>query len=391
MQNKSLLVLLFLWSGIIGTNAQQIFSPGYVVNNSGDTIKGYILDAAYEQLSREITIKTPEKTSAAQELRPTQLKGFGFDTGPHFRSKTVQYYNAPSGIKGVNKIYETRFLRLLENGTVQLYKLENSEINYALYASKNGGPLEQLTLVINTLRDKNSPQIIQSDTVTYLPRLLEGEYAFKRFYYATLQTMFVDCPKARLTKAPELEERVIAGLVRKYNNSCSIIPQPSAIAQRKKRRLTIVAGGMYAGVRYNEQTESSFSPLNTFGSVSAVLAGVHFSNYFASKRFSHEYYLVQGRRPFYVPTERYKSNFTEIRGRFNLLLLPEKRLTPHISLGMSVAKLRKLGFFEDQNEWVARATASAGVQYFFKNRSFIRLETTFPEMPSVSLSYGYKL
>ena len=100
---------------------------------------------------------------------------------------------------------------------------------------------------------------------------------------------------------------------------------------------------------------------------------------------------MQGRRPFYVPTERYKSNFTEIRGRFNLLLLPEKRLTPHFSLGMSVAKLRKLGFFEDQNEWVARATASGGVQYFFKNRSFIRLETTFPELPSVSLSYGHKL
>lgn len=91
MQNKSLLLLLFLWSGVKGIQAQQIFSPGYVVNNSGDTTKGYILDAAYEQLSRAITLKTPEKTSAAQVLQPTELKGFGFDTGPHFRSEAEAF------------------------------------------------------------------------------------------------------------------------------------------------------------------------------------------------------------------------------------------------------------------------------------------------------------
>jgi hypothetical protein len=117
-------------------------------------------------------------TEAPATFLPKDIRGFGLGDRETFTSFTVPFRMGLNESANTKKMVETRFLRLIEPGTIQLFKLYVSDINYALYVRKNDLPLEPLTLVINTIAGAEGNQqqkILNSDTVTFSKSLIQGD------------------------------------------------------------------------------------------------------------------------------------------------------------------------------------------------------------------------
>ncbi len=378
--------------------AQKIFNPGYIVNLNGDTLRGLVLESSYEILSREVVFKTSENAAPATYV-PADLRGFGIDNGQFYLKHYALYYrDAAKG--GTERVVEDRFLRLIEDGAVQLYILERSEVNYALYLRKGVGALEPLYMTIN-LRDEpgrwgSKTKILSSDTVSYFPKLPAGEYNFRRFYYAVLQSMFLDCPNAALKSVPELDVDRIATEVRTYNNGCGKKSKPLGEGRSAQNRFKVAAtaGGYFAPGTGIGSIAGSFPALNVVGNVYGASAGFHIGGGRRSKRVLQEFNFMYGTRSksgnrLVFGGERQDTRFYQLNWRANFLFMPERRLTPHVSAGIAAAQVRTPYYPSELKEWVTRFNLMAGAYYFFKNRNFIRLETSFPDRFSVGLTAGY--
>ncbi len=379
--------------------AQKIFNPGYVVKLNGDTLRGFVLESSYEILSREVAFKTTENAVPAT-YKPADLRGFGINNGQYYLKHHALYYrDATRG--GTERVVEDRFLRLIEDGAVQLYILERSDVNYALFVRKGLGALEPLYMAVNLKDDLprqrgGKSKVLSSDTVSFYPKLPSGEYNFRRFYYGVLQNMFLDCPNAALKSVPELEVDRISTEVRRYNNGCGKKNRPLGDGRSAQNRFKIAAtaGGYFAPGTGIGSIAGSFPALNVVGNVYGASVGFHIGGGLRSKRVLQEFLLTVGVREksgnlIVYQGEQYNTRFYQVQWRANFLFMPERRLTPHFSAGIAFAQVRVPYYPDELKEWVSRFNLSAGAYYFFKNRNFIRLETSFPDRFSIGLTAGY--
>jgi hypothetical protein len=385
-------LLLALLCGATCAGAQKIFTKGFIITLAGDTLRGEILDEPNEALSKQVLFRK-NSTEAAATFLPKDIRGFGLGDRETFTSFTVPFRMGLNESANTKKMVETRFLRLIEPGTIQLFKLYVSDINYALYVRKNDLPLEPLTLVINTIAGAEGNQqqkILNSDTVTLSKSLIQGDYVFRRFYYGTLQSLFLDCPAAKMKGVPELEDDLITTVVRKYNRSCgkSFTPkQPIG----KRFVITALANGGASAYSNAKRSTNLVSSVNAGGDIRYFGIGININNRLKSKRASEELIFNYGTqlnnaKGIRVPAKRYQ----ELVFRHNILFTPERRLSPHISAGMGVTHAYTNTFNVYEKDYFIRLSLAAGVHYFFKNRSFIRIETVFPDAPGVRLSYAYR-
>jgi hypothetical protein len=385
-------LLLALLCGATCAGAQKIFAKGFIITLAGDTLRGEILDEPNETLSAQVLFKK-NSTDAPSAYLPKDIRGFGLGENETFTSFTVPFRMGLDNNANTKKVVETRFLRLIESGTIQLFKLYISDINYALFVRKNDLPLEPLTLVINTVAGTDSDlqkKILNSDTVTFSKSLMQGDYVFRRFYYGTLQSLFLDCPAAKMKDIPELEDNLMTAVVRKYNRSCgkSFTPkQPIG----KRFVITAVANGG-ASVYSNSKRSSNFAAsVNAGGDIQYFGIGININNRLKSKRASEELVFNYGvqqnnAKGINIPAKRYQ----ELVFRHNILFTPERKWTPHVSAGMSFINAYTGTLNVYKREQIIRLSLAAGVHYFFKNRSFIRLETVFPDAPGIRLSYAFR-
>lgn len=84
---KNLIFLLFVILSIPVT-AQNRFTPGYIITNEGDTIRGLIYEMADAEMSRKLIFKTTEDVEI-QKFSVKNLIGFGFDSGREFEKRTL--------------------------------------------------------------------------------------------------------------------------------------------------------------------------------------------------------------------------------------------------------------------------------------------------------------
>lgn len=382
MQNKSLLLLLFLWSGVKGIQAQQIFSPGFLINNNGDTLRGFVLDAAYEVQSKQVTFKKGENAES-EVYKPTEIRGFGLD-GTTYRSYPVAYSEKVKGTTGTRKVSETRFLRKIESGTIELFKLDISDINYVLYVSKNGGSLQQLYMVINTvegIEGRKQSTILASDTVTRAPELIRGDYVYRRFYYATLQQLTSDCPKFTKQELPELKDNLIAKFVQKYNKTCGVSTTMANKEARKNYVLHLIVGGGGAGKSVVSAGRLT-PPLSRPDGYYNASVGMHLGNNLESKRLSQEVRINIGGDG--------DSGFWEVQARVNTLFRPANRLSPYATVGMGFARRYGVNTFITDDR-VARLLIAVGLQYTTVNHIILRAEAGFPDLPGFNFTVGFQL
>jgi hypothetical protein len=382
MQNKSLLILLFLWSGIIGTHAQQIFSPGFLINNNGDTLRGVVLDAAYEVQSKQVTFKRDENAKS-EVYKPAEIRGFALGN-TYYKAHQVVYSEKVRGTTFTRTVSEMRFLRQIENGTIELFKLDISDINYVLYVSKNGAPLEQLFMVINTvegIEGSKQSKILSSDTVTRAPELIRGDYVYRRFYYATLQQLTGDCPKLANQPLPELKDNLIAKFIQKYNKTCGISTTITNAEARKNYVLHLIVGGGGAGKSVVSAGRLT-PPLSKPNGYYNASVGIHFNNNLESKRLSQELRFNLGGDG--------NAGFFEVQARINTLLRPANRLSPYATVGMGFARRYGVNTFVTDDR-LARLLLAVGIQYSTSNRIILRAEAGFPDLPGFNFTVGLKL
>ncbi len=142
---KNLVVLLFVM--LIGpVTAQNIFSPGYIVTEAGDTIRGLIYEKSDEELSRKLIFKTSE-SAEEQKYTTRNIVAFGFESGRVFERRVLlpkpgkdvdtTYIFAKNLIRGNIDVFAVRQFQKRrpelfldhnsKNASIQIYSSGNAE------------------------------------------------------------------------------------------------------------------------------------------------------------------------------------------------------------------------------------------------------------------------
>ncbi|MEY3241957.1 MAG: hypothetical protein RIR11_3396, partial [Bacteroidota bacterium] len=112
-------LLLALLCGATCAGAQKIFTKGFIITLAGDTLRGEILDEPNEVLSTQVLFKK-NSNDAPSAFSPKDIRGFGLGENETFTSFTVPFRMGLDNNANTKKVVETRFLRLIESGTIQL-------------------------------------------------------------------------------------------------------------------------------------------------------------------------------------------------------------------------------------------------------------------------------
>jgi hypothetical protein len=157
---------------------QQPFKKGWIVNNSGDTIHGYIQGETEELLEQSITFKDP--AGATKVMSVGDLKEFGFDGENVFRS--VNYIDPLDSLKS-----KTHFAKFMLQGEYQLFSFQRKD---------------DLYFIVST---KDTSYLLYDDVKTHMGEVIE------RGNYQSLLSFFArECSKVSSTTAnTEFSERAL--------------------------------------------------------------------------------------------------------------------------------------------------------------------------------------
>lgn len=123
---------IILIPGIIDCFGQNDWKPGFVIENSGDTLTGYIDFRDSRSNSMQCIFKRG-MDAEAQAFRPVDLKSYRFTDGIFFISGKIK----------TGESEDTVFLQFLIQGKVNIYHFKDNEDRYfiekdsALYELNN--------------------------------------------------------------------------------------------------------------------------------------------------------------------------------------------------------------------------------------------------------------
>jgi hypothetical protein len=142
---------------------QPSYKKGYLINNNGDTIQGYIKDDVEEKLARSIDFK--DEAGVIKILSVGDMKEFGFDGESNFR--LVNYVDPLDSLKR-----KTHFAKLLLEGTYKLFSFRRKDdLNF---------------IVVN----KDTSYLLYDDVKSEFGDIFEkGNYQSLLFFFAR------ECPK----------------------------------------------------------------------------------------------------------------------------------------------------------------------------------------------------
>jgi hypothetical protein len=163
--------------------AQADFRKGYIVNNAGDTLTGFIDYRENAKAFQSCDFKD-SKSQIITAYSPKEIKGYGFLHDKIFESRKIAISETPV------------FLEALVKGPANLYTFKGT-----FWLEKGGSDLQQLT---NEARE------------TYV----DGQKILKNSnqYIATINMLLNDCPDLRSSiQNVSLRERSLTNLIEKYN------------------------------------------------------------------------------------------------------------------------------------------------------------------------------
>lgn len=137
MKPNRLVLILFMLTISGPFLAQTNFQPGYIINNTSDTIHGYIDNRSEIRNMRVCEFRTTENSETI-EYFPGDIQGYRFNTGKYFISKHLQTKNINDTVfvefllKGINNLYfyiKPNFnAYYLESEKTGLVELEENEV-----------------------------------------------------------------------------------------------------------------------------------------------------------------------------------------------------------------------------------------------------------------------
>ena len=107
---------------------QQSYKKGYIINNNGDTVQGYIKEDVEEKLAHSIDFK--DKAGITKMLSVGDIKEFGFEDEGNFR--LVNYVDPLDSLK--RKIH---FAKFMLEGRYQLFSFRRKDDLYFIVVNKD--------------------------------------------------------------------------------------------------------------------------------------------------------------------------------------------------------------------------------------------------------------
>lgn len=214
--------------------AQSNFKPGYIIQTSGDTLRGEI-DARNEQRNRQLCRFRPDKNGVISEYLPEQLQGYGYS------GKTYQTRSLP------NALTQKAFLQLLVPGQVLLYRTVQPDDQEIYYASKG------LSDFLRPLVQRDSTTMSYSKAVGREVKTMVRFYPFRN----QLALLMTDCPRVQPTIANmELHEHKLLQVVADYNACASGTSQPVKPARKSTVAFSVLAGGLQSQLTLIDNDQS---------------------------------------------------------------------------------------------------------------------------------------
>lgn len=197
------LLLSICWLGHVATaQAQADFRPGYILPLSGDTVRG-LADYRGGVRNAEVCRFRPTADAEAVSYGPTQLRGYGLQSGHHYRTQlltaidSVQYQAVPPPRRV--------FMDVLVSGPLNLYQLRSRtgiDRFFVVPAAQDAA------LPVTELIPSRHPG---SD---YLTRA----YLRANLYRGVLTELMVDCPTVRMEVASvPFTASALTSTVQRYN------------------------------------------------------------------------------------------------------------------------------------------------------------------------------
>jgi hypothetical protein len=152
-----LLFLALLITILNACFAQKNFVPGYVITNSGDTVRGRINYQGWTHNPRSIQFQLAEGAET-RDYTVNNLRSFEVTGKDNYRSAVVQRSTKPIDISQLKVGYsdtvltDTVFLRLVVKGKWNLFELNVNKSIF--YLQVDDGPIEELRYVVD-LQESN--------------------------------------------------------------------------------------------------------------------------------------------------------------------------------------------------------------------------------------------
>lgn len=127
---KSFVLAVGLTGLFFSLQAQDRVLPGYIVKNSGDTIRGILKEQGGDESAKQISFKASANDADFQIYRPDQVKSYQYDSGNLFRA--INYVDTRPG--SVNR---TCYGKLLLTGEYDLYCFTEDGALYFLVRKDN--------------------------------------------------------------------------------------------------------------------------------------------------------------------------------------------------------------------------------------------------------------
>ena len=353
---KCLFILCFLRSFLF---AQQNFDPGYIVEHTRDTVRGYVEIAIEADLTSSIKFK--KSNEEPREYKPVDLLGFGIGQ-ENYRS--MEILNTAE-----DSVHETAFVKQLVTGEYNLYSYVKPNRRFYIL---------QTDTILYFLYDRISRNTGQIDQ--------EGNY------YNYLHFISVNCEKlSNLYDRVGFNDQDMAGFVLKADNCIS---QTKATSYYQKP-VSLIQPFLFVGglpVSSMSQFTVGFTLRFTLPRVdkkTSFNVGIFYSNTTVESTerndYLYKYTLVTHNQVFSVPLT-FQYNFTTTR------------VQPYFYTGFSASFLHKTSnsltydIPTSSNKFGLALVAGIGVEARVASRLYVRADWRYEvilESPAFGLAYKF--
>lgn len=333
MKKELLAVLLLSAASLLcpKAQAQGRFRPGYVVQLTGDTLRGQVQQRGAVRAAVACAFRTAA-TAEPTEYHPAELRAYGFAEGDHYEARVTERLRNKREV-----VLRTLFLNVLAQGKAQLYSMRDKDDLTHFYLATSPDSVQELRQVRTAVPSTNQDQIVY-----------ETQYPFR----AVLAEAFRDCPAVQhLLPSLVLSEGDLRRVVARYN-ACVAAPGAPALApavpgQQRSRVSFGVVGGLQND-RADFESSSAFSSGEfkgsgrPFGGVFMVLSTPALNHHLSLRldalyehlRYADKY--VYGKETESPVTQQVTFNLNYLRlplqVRYSLL---RRRVTPYLMVGAS--------------------------------------------------------
>ncbi|HLF32817.1 MAG TPA: hypothetical protein VI583_01190 [Cyclobacteriaceae bacterium] len=218
MKNPVMVFLMIIYF-IPELSAQPGYLPGYIVSQSGDTIRGFIKRQTGKLYSQKVVFKE-SKSAEDVTYAPGDIKSYYILAGELFISEDITYQKvnrdpnlildeSRQNVSNPETVKTTAFLTVRVLGPASLYIYYDDNANPYFFIRKYGDKLYELNQLLKYYRQETNGVVNEG-------------YRIEKNYIGILNFLFNDCPEiSKIIEETELVDYELVRLTTAYNKCVS--------------------------------------------------------------------------------------------------------------------------------------------------------------------------